>query len=184
MHKLATNIILVFCILGLSVSQSNAEDTTISREYKIKTDYLFNLIKFISWPVQSNQRKPITTQICIYGVSPFDRYLDKLSNKKAKGRAIKISYIDYEKSIDSCTIIFVPRPINTADLKFSKALLNDVGNKPILTVGESNHFLDQGGLINLAIAENNVQLHINLTKAKGIGFEISGNLLEIAKVIK
>ena len=184
MDKLVNIIALSLCFVVFSVTSVNADDPSVSREYKIKAAYLYNLIKFVNWPSQVNHADSGITHICVYGNSPFEDHLNKLTTKKAKGRTIEISTIKAEQPIDSCNILFIPNAQDGSSQELSKILLHQIGNKPILTVGENNQFLDQGGLISLVVADNNVQLQIHLTKAKGIGFVISGNLLEIAKTVK
>lgn len=155
-------------------------DDTISREYKIKAAYLYNLIKFISWPNNSTNSANIEpTDICVYGYNPFGSVLNKLTSRKAKGRPIDIYYLSTDTDNQHCEIIFIAKKNN-----IDRSFLNQTGSNSHLTVGEDTAFIEQGGLISLVVTHNNVQLQINHTKAKANGFQISGNLLEIAKSVR
>ena len=176
--------LFLFAVTG---SGATGTDEFISREYKIKAAYLYNLIKFVNWPPSASPpqtKEPAATTICVYGYNPFSHHLDKLNDRTAKGLPIKVSYIDGE-SLDSqaalpdCNIVFIAKstPQQTS-------VLQQMIDQPLLTVGGHSDFLDDGGIIGLVVDENKVQLQVNLTQAKKLGFEISGNLLEIAKIVK
>lgn len=163
--------------------QVSAEEA--SREYKIKAAYLYNLIKFVNWPEENNdeaeqqQETAEDIKICVYGENPFGTYLNQLSERRAKNRDITVLYIDSPDAISNCQLLYVSRAS-----KETATILTSIENTPILSIGETTDFTTRGGIVGLIIKNNNVQLQINLTQAKTVGFEISGNLLEIARIIK
>ena len=162
----------------LIVLPARSED--LSREYRIKAAYLYNLSKFIVWPGEDTLPKEVPIKICVYGYNPFDNYLDKLRERPVRGRMIAIRYVQERESIDDCQMLFVSQH-NTATPK----LLNAAPPyPPILTVSDDEDFLTRGGLVSLVTVNNNVQLDINLTRAKQTGFSVSANLLEIAHRIQ
>jgi hypothetical protein len=54
----------------------------------------------------------------------------------------------------------------------------------VLTVGESEGFLERGGMINFVVKGKNVRLEINLVAAEAAGLKISSRLLAIADIVK
>lgn len=173
--------ILVGVVLWLPVSLC-AEETT-SREYKIKAAYLYNLIKFVNWPSgrQLEMNTAGQTSICILGHNPFSTHLEKLTSRKAKGRDIIIKYILPQDTPEQCNIVFISEHNKNSRQLLSNSLLVGAAT---LTVGENSNFVNSGGIVSLIVQNNNVQLQINLAEAKKTGFQISGNLLEIAEVIQ
>ena len=146
-------------------------------EYRIKAAYLYNLSKFIQWPGETaDSQEPI--DICLFGSNPFNDYIYKLEQRKARGRPIKIIDNPASEQLTNCEIIFVP--VNASK---SNEFLASLKSTNILTVGESDVFIGQGGIINLNLENGRVQLTINNTKAKNSGFIISANLLEIARKV-
>jgi len=168
---------VIICLALLSSPVESRADAGVSEEYQIKAAYLYNLIKFIQWPV--DQANLLVTKICVVGSNPFLTQLENLTSRTANGRPIEILYKPAMKRIEDCNILFIPK--NFSD---SKKLLHYITEKPILTVGEKPSFLEQGGIVSLVVASNKVQLHINQSRAKSVGFEISGNLLEVAKIVQ
>ncbi len=176
MDKSAIYILrLLFCMAMMAAPGLSNADDNISREYKIKAAYIYNLIKFVNWPTKMDA----STDICIYGLNPFNSHLEKLEARKAKGRSINILYVDSNQPLSGCDVLFISQ--QNENLPSEEELAK---NTALLTVGESKSFTTNGGIIGLVLEGNNILLEINLTKAKLDGFEISGNLLEIAKEIK
>ncbi|MDX9874915.1 MAG: YfiR family protein [Spongiibacteraceae bacterium] len=160
---------------GLAGSLAFAE---ISREYRIKAAYLYNLLRFINWPpVEQSEETPVT--ICIYGYNPFERYLEKLETRKVDDRPIKIRYVGEPDPLDGCAMLFISQ-YNTTE----PALLSAESPPPILTVSDGDNFLRRGGMVALANVGNNIQLDINLTRGRAAGFQFSANLLEVARTVR
>jgi hypothetical protein len=54
---------------------------------------------------------------------------------------------------------------------------------PVLTVGESQYFVQQGGVIGFCLVENKVRFNINLEAAGKARLKISAKLLALAKTV-
>lgn len=166
-------------LLCLLTCRSYAESPVVDNDlvYRIKAAYLYNLSKFIQWPneVRADQ-SPI--DICLMGSNPFKEYIFKLEQRQARGRPIKIIQQPAADKLSQCDMMFFPidDPQTDHDLMAVK-------DRNILTVGESETFIQQGGLINLSLENGRVQLTINNSKARQHGFTISANLLEIARQV-
>ncbi len=167
-------------LLALTALTARAGSDDIAREYRIKAAYLYNLGKFITWPDEDAMPKDAPITICVYGHNPFDNYLDKLKERQIRGRAIAVRYLGEHDAVEGCQLLFISQ-LNTTQPK----LLNAAPPyPPILTVSDDQDFLNRGGEISLVTLSNNIQLDINLTRAKQAGFSVSANLLEIAHRIQ
>jgi hypothetical protein len=161
----------------MSNSVYSRSDIGTSDEYKIKAAYLYNLIKFIQWP--KDDKLLLVTRVCIIGSNSILKPFTNLSHRKVKGRPIEIHYQSDSGRLDRCNMLFIP-----SDYSNPENLLSLISSSAILTVGEKPSFLEQGGIVSLIVASNKIQLHINQSQAKSNGFEISGNLLEVARIVK
>lgn len=175
---LITRILLSTMAL-VSLDARGATDD-LSREYRIKAAYLYNLSKFITWPNEENMAKDAPITLCVYGYNPFETYLEKLQDRQIRGRAIAVRYVGEHDSVDGCQLLFISQH-NTTEPKLLNA---PPPYPPILTVSDDQDFLSRGGVVTLITVSNNVQLDINLTRAKAAGFSVSANLLEIAHRIQ
>ena len=184
MKKLLSKRILRFAALvSLACSlAANAEDNT--REFQIKAAYLYNLIKFIDWPATQNDSAEgnniAATHICVLGRNPFGPHLDKLESRTANGKAIKVRYLNVGDNLANCDIAYLSKY-----LEHNPEMMQQLGDiQGLLTVGTTQQFIDTGGMIALVVVENSVQVRINHSITKAAGFIVSGNLLEIAKVVQ
>ncbi|MDB6062803.1 MAG: hypothetical protein JWM78_2906 [Verrucomicrobiaceae bacterium] len=171
--------LLFMLLLGVLLGNFARADE-ISREYRIKAAYLYNLSKFITWPDEDQMAKDAPITLCIYGYNPFDTYLDKLREHPVRGRNIAIRAVAENESPEGCQLLFVSQHNANAPRLLSAA----APYPPILTVSDDQDFLIRGGMVALININNNVQLDINLTRAKQAGLTFSANLLEVAHRIQ
>ncbi len=177
-HGLIARFLLSLLALIAIASRAGSDD--LSREYRIKAAYLYNLGKFITWPNEDERPKDAPITLCVYGYNPFEDYLEKLQERQIRGRSIAVRFVGEHDTIEGCQLLFISK-LNTTQPKLLSA---QPPYPPILTVSDDQDFLDHGGEISLVTLSNNVQLDINLTRAKQAGFSISANLLEIAHRIQ
>ena len=78
-------------------------------------------------------------------------------------------------TVSSCQVLFVPRGVAAG------AYLRAVGVSPVLTVGESPDFLEQGGAINFVIEGGKVRFAINQAAAERAQLRISSRLLQLGR---
>jgi hypothetical protein len=144
----------------------------ISQEYQIKAAYLYNFLKYVDWP------EPIkrTFMICVAGQNPFGSVLDGLtSNERVRGNPVKTKIIlGFEPG---CDVIFTPRTSNIP------AYLQGAAGMPILTVGETPRFIEQGGIVNFFLENGRVRFEINRNAAERAGLRFSSRLLQLAKIV-
>jgi hypothetical protein len=55
---------------------------------------------------------------------------------------------------------------------------------PVLTIGESTTFLDEGGLINLRLVDGRVRFDVNVDAANRVGVRFSSQLLRLALSVR
>jgi len=51
-------------------------------------------------------------------------------------------------------------------------------------VGESDGFIEEGGIVNLRLARGKIQIQININAAEQAGVHISSKLLSLAEIIR
>jgi uncharacterized protein DUF4154 len=144
----------------------------ISQEYQIKAAYLYNFLKYVEWPNSINR----TFLICVAGQNPFGSVLDGLTkNERVRGNPVKTELILGPET--GCDVIFTPRTSNIP------AYLQDAAGRPILTVGETPRFIEQGGIVNFFLENGKVRFEINRSAAERAGLRISSRLLQLAKIV-
>ena len=152
---------VLFGIVLLFSQHVIADDADV--EYKVKAGYLYNFTKFITWPEDKSE----TFNICIVGEDPFGGLIDPIEQRSAFGRPIKLFRFNKPNKEQRCHILFLSAAIDKT-----------------LTVGESDGFAAQGGMIGFANRQGKIKLLINLKMLQQSDLKISAKLLEVAELVE
>jgi hypothetical protein len=145
-------------------------------EYDVKAAFLLNFTKFIEWPARSAPNTPFT--ICIAGEDPFGQTLNQLTEgENVEGHPIVIRRVS-TSAIGACEILFISR-----SEKEPGRILSELP-PGVLTVGESDGFLRQGGMIALAVENRRVRFDVDVRAASRAGLKISSRLLNVARSVE
>ena len=119
--------------------------------------------------------------IGVLGEGKFGGDLAKtVEGKSVQCRPILVRQIQTPEDSGKCHILF----IGSSEKAGLVEILNRIKTKPVLTVGETDQFMEQGGVINFVKKEGKVRLEINLEAARQAKLEISSKLLSVADVVK
>jgi hypothetical protein len=165
-------------ILGIALTVGAMGQT--ADEYQVKAAYLYNLAKFVEWPAESfkNAQDPIA--VCILGQSPIaEAFETAVRGKTLAGRSFLIRPLQDVRQSGRCQILFV----GSSERKRLRSLLEDKA-KGVLTVGEVDTFIKEGGVVNFKLDDGKVRLQINVDAAAQRRLKISSKLLAIAEIVK
>lgn len=148
-------------------------------EYQVKAAFLLNFTKFAEWPAEAFEAADSPIAICILGEDPFGNSLDQIAAGEAvNGRRIVIRRVIQPPPAKSCHVLFVP-----ATERYAPAL--PVTAVPgVLTVGEGESFVRDGGVIAFILENRRVRFGINESAATAAGIKLSSKLLNIARFVK
>jgi hypothetical protein len=150
-------------------------------EAHVKAVFLYNFTKYVDWPatVFPTSNTPIT--IGVYGENPFGEDLkNAVAGKLVGGRTVAVRQIGGAENLAQCQILFIGRSEKT----HISEILATVKNLPVLTVGESDPFAENGGIVNFVKKDGRIRLEINLQSAQQANLRISSKLLSVADVVK
>ena len=195
--KTYTNIILTLWLFLLTATQSAPADDTIVPEYQIKAAFLYNFLKFVEWPKAKigESNEPII--VSIIGQDVFQDAFDSIKNKTLEDRKIAIKKFegieelqkeDSKKKYSQHPQIETIRKshllfICPSEKKYTADILKSVKGHNILTVADTQSFLEAGGIINLMMEEKKVRFEINMVSAKEADIQIRSQLLRLAKKV-
>jgi hypothetical protein len=146
-------------------------------EYEVKAAFLLNFTKFIEWPVRAVPAgAPFS--ICIAGEDPFGITLEQLvQGEKVESHPIVVRRIPGPVN-GSCEILFISRSERDVE-----KILSEVP-PGVLTVGDTDAFLRQGGMIALVIDNRRVRFDVDVRAAARAGLKISSRLLNVARTVE
>ncbi len=160
----------------LTVVGARAQDPQRA-EYYIKAAFVFNFAKFVEWPPTAfpNTSSPIV--IGILGENPFQDELEQtIRDKTLNNRPLVIKQFASLGESTNCHILF----ISTSEKKRLPEIFEAVRGTSVLTVGETDRFIETGGMVNLVHEGSKIRFQINEPVAKSAGLKISSKMLSLA----
>ncbi|HVV01736.1 MAG TPA: YfiR family protein [Verrucomicrobiae bacterium] len=146
-------------------------------EYAVKAAFLFNFIKFVEWPEKSLPEKTSTILIGVYGHNSFYKDLEQtIQNKKIDEHPVSLQEVDTPADAAKCQLVF----IGATEKSHVAEVIGALKGKSILTVGETDGFIEAGGMINFVREGPKIRFQINNDAATAAGLQISAKLLMLA----
>lgn len=172
----------LIALLSLFVGSAGALCGEISlTESQVKSLFLLNFAKYVDWPRTAFAAADAPIVIGVIGDGSFEGELSSaVGGKSVDGRPIRVRRLQTPEDSDTCHILFI-RASKTTGLG---ELLSRIKSKPVLTVGETDQFMEQGGAINFVKKEGKIRLEINLDAARQANVQISSKLLNVADVVR
>lgn len=168
-------ILLMGLLSSFSVMAFSADNQF---EYKLKTAYVYNVLKYIEWPegvADGNNQ----LRLCVAGEGPVAPLLSSLQDKLVGERAIEVTRVDTTGQLKGCNALYLAQSIEPKVESYLKKASQDV-----LTISDIEAFVEQKGMVGFAIDGNRVLVEVNLQEIKLHGMEASAQLLEVAKIIR
>lgn len=150
-------------------------------EYEIKAVWLLNFARYVEWPTNAFASRQAPVVVGITGPNPFGTTLEKtFAGKTVGGRSLAIKRLGGVRDAQGCHLIFFPN----SEKKRQRELLVKLRELAILTVGESDDFLSDGGIIQFVRREDTVRFAVNLEPARPARLNLSANLVKVAVLVK
>ena len=171
-------VLRTLALLAILVCLAAAKDAP-DREHRVKAVFLFNFAQFVVWPDSAFTGPNDPLVVGILGDDPFDTYLDDVvRGEKVNNRPIEVKRYRKVEEAKGCHVLFVS-PSESARMDEILAALKPT---KVLTVGESDGFFRNGGMVNFATESGRIRLKINLEEVQDAGLSVSSKLLRLADV--
>jgi hypothetical protein len=145
----------------------------------VKAAFLLNFTKFVTWPASAFENAQSPLAICLLGEDPFGRALDELvEGETVDGRRLMVRRIDHAPEPKACQVLYV---------NGQPGVLGEIlGSLPagVLTVGDEQGFLRDGGIIAFVIDHRHVRFDINQRAAARASLTLSARLLNVARSVQ
>ncbi len=147
-------------------------------EYDVKAAFVYNFVKFIEWP-SAGMPAGESIRLCVLGTLPVSKAFSGLEGRQVQGRTMPVLAVVRPKEIQGCNVLFVAAD-RTGRLD---EVLETLGDRPVLTIGDTEGFARRGIMINLFLENRRVRFEINEEKARAAGLRISVKLLKLASKV-
>jgi hypothetical protein len=147
--KLALSLV-VFLVTAVQVCAQPLAD-----EYRLKAAFLFTFAKFVAWPPEAFTTVDEPIGICVLGQNPFGSVLEEtVRGKVVADRTFDVREISNTQQASGCHILFV----SASEGKRFRDSLQELKNKQVLTVGETDESNANGGIIGLSLKDGRIRI--------------------------
>jgi YfiR/HmsC-like len=147
-----------------------------SREYLLKTAFVFNFARYTTWPPPSPDGP---FNLCILGQDDFGAAAQYLDGQHLRERNIDVRFHQVDDDLRGCQLVYVTQPL-AGQLD---SLLPRLHAERMLTVSDIPDFAARGGILGLKIVDNRIRFEANPVAAKRAGLRLSAQLLRLADVV-
>ncbi|HXS74778.1 MAG TPA: YfiR family protein [Terracidiphilus sp.] len=170
--SIPSRLFVAFVLLLLAASHpllSQQQD-----ERAVRTAFIYNLTKYVDWPKTHS-----TLIICVFGPGTTGGDLKRVLNGKASGdRKLQVMLQSTEPEMQRCNIAYFPGL--TRDQSHS---LNTAVSRSVLSVGEDEAFVREGGMVAFVRSGDSIQIQVNIDAVQAAGLTISSRLLDLAIIV-
>jgi hypothetical protein len=154
-----------------------------STEYQLKAAFLYKLAQFVEWPERAFRAADAPLVVGVLGEDPFGTYLDELvKGEKVGERPLIVRRFKRAEDIGECHILFISRS-EVGTLDKALALLR---GRSVLTVGDTDTFTQQGGMVRFATESGKIRLKVsvaNVEADKASELKPSSKILSPANIV-
>ena len=142
---------------------------------QVRAAFVFNFVRYVDWPDDlAGASAPLV--VCYAGNrAATAQALGVMEGRLVRGRQVRLRQVDGDPA--GCHVLVFGEGQGTP------ALLHRAQGRPILTVGEGWAFLDEGGIIALAVVDGKMAFGANLEAARRASLRLGSQMLKLARRI-
>lgn len=164
--------LLAMAPLGTVRAQEGSAD-----EYQQKAGLICNFLRQCKWPARRFQTPDSPFIIGVYGADQISEYLrENIQDRRIQGRPVQVRRISLKEELSACHLVFVSR----SERDRMKMVLGQTRRENVLTVGESDNFIANGGVIQFISTAGVVRYQVSLDAARRERIEPGGFVLRMA----
>jgi len=169
--------ILLLAVL-LVMSCTGAQAATPGAD-KVEVAFVHNIAKFVEWPAAGGAKGAL--RLCVLGQGPFGKAAENLLRDKPIGNMVwSVVPVNTRANLKECQVLF----IEASEAGALQRLLGSLTGSPVLTVGDTDGYGEQGVIVNFYLEQEKVRFEINNDAAGRGGLKISSQLLKLARIVR
>jgi hypothetical protein len=170
----------IACCLSVLALASllRAADTPADVEAKLKSAFILNFARYVDWPPNAFASTNSPLLIGVLGQDTLGPHLDATVQGRSVGpRTVQVVRGTRVAEVQNCHVLFVA----SSEQDRFRTILRQLGNRPVLTVGDWDGFTDDGGVIGLKKRQSTMRFEINREAAERVGLKVSSRLLKLGE---
>ena len=168
-------LVVLFAVAFHVVVSGRAWSQPASDEFRLKAAFLFHFAQLVEWPADAFDGSGSSLVLCTLEDDAFyDELENTIQGKQIGLRTIRIRHVRLSQVARGCNVLFIGK------VEGKGLSLATLRNLPVLTVGETDDFLNSGGMIRFCFEQDKIRFEINREAADSSHLKISSRLLLLA----
>lgn len=180
--KIACECLLACIITGCAYTPLVGQSTkkrAPAKPANVKAVFIYSFFRFVGWPDDVNSNQDLLVGI-VGNSEVYDPLTRVAKSRKIGGRQIVIEKLEQgDDRLTDCHIVFISSQLTDEQIS---SVLDNLSEKPILTVSDAKAFFDAGGIITFLTVEDNIRFRINQSAAKQANLSFDAKLLRLGFV--
>jgi hypothetical protein len=168
-------ILLTACVLVAAMGPLQAQST--GDEQRLKAAFVFRFPQFVVWPPAAIMGRN-SLEICASATRSADALREITAGELLNGKPFRVRETPSARDLRSCHVLVL------TGAQPDRSLMTTAASLPILTVGDSDSFLDRGGIIQLKVVDRRIRFEIDQKAAARAGLTLSSQLLRLAANVR
>lgn len=161
--------VCALCAHGVGRAQTDVP------ENPLKAAFVFNFAKYVEWPESASGNGPLVA--CVASGDGLAAALSQFEGRMVGGRSFQVQRPATPADAGGCHLVVVAEAAGRRNV----AWLRQLPAQGVLTVGDSEGFIDEGGMIGLVRSGDRLQFDINQPALQRAGLRASSQLLKLAR---
>jgi hypothetical protein len=148
-------------------------------EPEIKAAFVYRFTQFVTWPDDAFGGKDEPFTIATVGDDSLLPALQQvMAGRAVNGRPIVVIHFTSADRIDHCQVLFVP----ASQQGIVPAILAKLGNAPVLTIGDGDAFMNQGGAIRLFVEGGRMKFELDPDVVTAARLKPGAQLMKVGRI--
>lgn len=172
---LAALLLALFCMIPVAL---HASADMPANEIQIKAERLCTFPHFVQWPAKKFLQASSPFVIGIFGEDErlAQAIRETIQTRRIKSREVIVRVITRMEEVPACHMLFISR----REAGRTEKILRETRHESVLTVGDGDAFLTQGGMICLIESAGRLAFQLNLKAALKEGLRMDPQLIQNA----
>ncbi len=169
-------VLSILCIALVAAPSTRAVPAG-EGEDELRAATVLSFLRYSTWPGNPASNEPLV--VGVLGRPSFMRVLGAvIAAKTVNGRGVRLVEFHPGEDPRCCHLVYF-----ATDKKAEiSPVLQVAGAFHVLTLGETDKFLDYGGAVSLAVVDGHMGFDVDLAALKRCGVEISSTLLRFGQI--
>lgn len=168
-----------------ALAAGTTDDDQKTKEYTLKAAFLYNFLKYTTWPEGTFEEDDDPIVLGVIGKDPFGKILDEVLDEKEVGDhpivVRRLERVMDVKDVKDVHALF----LGEMRSKQRKALYEKLADQAVLSVGDERGMAGKDGCVaSFYLKKGNVRFEVSLKAVERATLSLSSQLLKLADVVE